>query len=373
MWKETSDRVETDLAQLREKRGFSAATLAGMINVTRQTIYAIEAGNYVPNTAVALRLARALDVGVEALFKLPDASSSCPPAKAEHATCLPDCAALQTDQPVQLCRVDRRLVATRPETDPWVLPASDALVVGKSTVQAYQSGGDFRNRILLAGCDPAVSILARHLLPAGIELVFVPRNSSQSLKLLRERCIHIAGTHLRDEMTGESNIPEIQKFFEKGSIALVSFAVWEEGFLIARTNPKQIKRIEDLTRRGVSMVNRESGSGSRRLLDQHLKQSNLSSNRIRGYDRLATGHFSAARQVANGTVDCCIANRATARAFGLDFIPLVTERYDLAIRTQHLKTPAVETVLDVLNRAAFRRELEGTGGYETRVSGQRLM
>ena len=121
------------------------------------------------------------------------------------------------------------------------------------------------------------------------------------------------------------------------------------------------------------MVNREKGAGSRRLLDENLKRLNIDAKAVRGYHQLATGHFSAARLVSGGLADCCIATRATARAFHLDFVPLISERYDFAIRRQHLKLPAIQTLLNVLNQSAFRRELEGVGGYETRASGQRML
>ena len=88
---------------------------------------------------------------------------------------------------------------------------------------------------------------------------------------------------------------------------------------------------------------------------------------------MAGGHLPAAWQVRSGDADGCIATRAAARAFGLDFIPLVSERYDLAIRRQHLDHPPVQALLDTLNRASFRRELEGLGGYDTSSAGCRLL
>jgi molybdate-binding protein len=81
----------------------------------------------------------------------------------------------------------------------------------------------------------------------------------------------------------------------------------------------------------------------------------------------------AAWQVQAGQADCCIATRAAARVFGLGFIPLVSERYDLAIRRQHLDMPSIQTLLDTLNRSNYRRELESLGGYDTRAAGQRLL
>jgi molybdate-binding protein/DNA-binding XRE family transcriptional regulator len=370
--------IETNLGKLRRKRGFSAVHLASTVDVSRQTIYAMEAGTYVPNTAVALRLARALDTTVEELFALAD---NVQPRKlrSEQAILLPGSSIPKTGQAVQLCRVDERLVASAPSPVPWFFPATDAVVAdeprrhGKTRVQIFQAEGDFTNRILVAGCDPGISVLSRHVQPAGIELVLAHRNSSQALSLLKEGCIHVAGTHLKDDVTGESNLPQIRRLFPKNSVAVISFAVWEEGILTASGNPKNITGIEDFVRKDISIVNREKGSGSRALLDSQLERLGIESRRVRGYDHLASGHLPAAWQVQSGVVDCCLATRATARLLGLNFIPLVSERYDLVIRKQHLDLPRMQNLLDTLSRSGFRRELEGFGGYDARVAGQRVL
>jgi len=225
----------------------------------------------------------------------------------------------------------------------------------------------------VAGCDPGISVLARHAQPAGIDLVLAHRNSSQALALLKEGAVHIAGSHLKDEASGECNLPQIGRLFPRNSVAVIAFAVWEEGILTAAGNPKSIREIADLARPEVAIVNREPGAGSRVLLDSHLHRLGVSSGKVRGYERLAPGHLPAAWQVQSGAVDACLATRAAARLLGLHFIPLVTERYDLVIRRQHLDLPRMQNLLDTLARSGFRRELEGFGGYDTRVAGQRVL
>jgi putative molybdopterin biosynthesis protein len=370
--------IETNLGELRRKRGLSAIHLAATAGVSRQTIYAMEAGTYVPNTAVALRLARALETTVEELFSLPGPASA-PNLREDRATLLPGSTILQAGQAVQLCRVDQRLMASLPSPVPWYFQATDAVVAdppgrqGKTRVQIFQAEGDFTNRLLVAGCDPGISVLSRHVQAADIELVLAHRNSSQALSLLKEGCVHIAGTHLRDEVSGESNLPEIDRLFPKNSVAVIAFAVWEEGILTASGNPKGIRGIEDFARKDILIVNREPGSGIRSLLDSRLQQGGIKPKMVRGYERLALGHLPAAWQVQAGAADCCLATRGAARVFGLNFLPLVTERYDLVIRKQHLDLPRMQNLLDTLSRSGFRRELEGLGGYDTRVAGQRLL
>src|SRR5438132_10222935 len=110
--------IETSLGTLRRKRGFSAIHLAEQVGVSRQTIYAIEAGAYVPNTAVALRLARALDSTVEELFSLADAPHE-RQFRTEQVSLLPGAELPETGQSVQLCRVDKKLMASPPSPVPW--------------------------------------------------------------------------------------------------------------------------------------------------------------------------------------------------------------------------------------------------------------
>jgi molybdate-binding protein/DNA-binding XRE family transcriptional regulator len=370
--------IDNRLGALRQKRGFSAAQLAGLVGVSRQTIYAIEAGSYMPNTALALKLARVLESRVEELFALAQESPA-PELRTEQVMLLPGSPPAQSGQPVQLCSVDQRTFAAAPSPVPWYFPASDAVIAAKTTgrgkarVQVFQADRDFSNRILVAGCDPAISVLSRHVQAAGIELVLAHRNSSQALTLLKEGCVHVAGTHLRDDATGESNIPEIGRRFSRGSVAVVTFAVWEEGIVTARNNPKGIHQIEDFARKDVRMINREAGAGSRRLIDAQLQHLGIQRQQIRGYDDEAQGHLPAAWQVLAGRADCCIATRGAARLFGLAFIPLATERYDLAIRRRHLGLPAIQMLLDTLNRTVFRRELETLGGYDTTSAGERRL
>jgi molybdate-binding protein/DNA-binding XRE family transcriptional regulator len=377
MSKKIEPEIRNRLSGLRQKRGLSAAELAKAIAVSRQTIYAMEAGSYVPNTLVALRLAKVLEVNVEDLFTLA-ADDRAATEKSEQVLLLPYSDALAAGQPVQLCRVDKRIVASAPSPMPWYFPAIDAAVTGdaakggKTTVRVLNNE-DFSRRILVAGCDPGISVLARHLAGAGVELVLAHRNSSQSLQLLKERCIHVAGTHLRDDASGESNLPEIRRSFPRNSVAVISYAVWEEGLVTQPGNPKQIRGVEDLGRAGIRIANREPGSGSRLLLDSHLQRLGIDGRTILGYDLVAPGHLAAAWQVRTGAADCCLATRAAARVLGLGFIPLVSERYDLAIRRQHLDLPGVQTLFDTLNHANFRRELESLGGYDTKDTGTRIL
>lgn len=371
---EKEPKIENQLAKLRQARGISAAHLAEVIGVSRQTIHAMEAGRYVPNTVVALRLARALETTVEDLFRLPDDPVAEPPV--QQVSLLPGNGAVLHGQPVQVGRVGKRLIASAPTPESWYLPVGDGIVktsaAEKASVRLFAPEESLENRIIVAGCDPGISVLARHARAAGIDLILAHRNSSQSLQLLDDGCIHIAGSHLKDEDSGESNLPQIQRLFPAKSVAIVSFAWWEEGFVVSPGNPRNIRTIQDLARPGVTVVNREQGAGARLLLDHQLAAAKMDPKQIRGYGTDASGHLQAAWRVYAGEVDCCIATRSAAQRFGLGFVPLARERYDFILRRRDLELPAIQTLFDILNRAAFRKELAALG-YETGVSGSRIL
>jgi putative molybdopterin biosynthesis protein len=358
-------QTRTQLHEIRARRGISAAALAKLANVTRQTIYAIEAGDYVPNTTVALQLARILEVRVEELFSLESESAAAPkPVPVDFIT------PARSGQPVQLCRVGNKLVAVSSAPQSLMLPLADAIVVDSARAQMFpgEAPGEAKDqkRLLIAGCDPGISLLSQHL-----DLLVAPSTSRQGLQWLKQGKVHIAGTHLRDSATGEYNLAAIRSIFPQGGVKVVTFAIWEQG-LVTRPG-SSIRGVEDLARKDVRLVNREKGAGSREVLDQHLRAAGIAPDQLNGYDRIATGHLPAAQAVSQNEADCCIATRSAARAFGLHFIPLATERYDLVIRRQHAKLPGMEALFDLLNRSALRRKLEILAGYDTSHTGEVLV
>jgi putative molybdopterin biosynthesis protein len=366
--------TRTELPRVRQQRGISAAQLAALAGVSRQTIYAIEGGEYIPNTTLALQLARLLEVRVEDLFRLEGE----PPAPPKPITVelLGDGA--RKGQAVQLCQVGRRLIGVAAAPQP-VLLFADGVVLGvsgprgpqRADIQVFPNDDAESKRILVAGCDPGISLLAQPLAKAGgVEMIVAPGSSQRALEWLKEGLVHVAGTHLRDGSTGEYNLAVIAELFPKGAVKVVTFAIWEQGLVFAAGNPKNIRGVEDLARPAVHMINREKGAGSRDLLDRELERAGVAARSVKGYNRIAHGHLPAALAVSLGEADCCVATRSAAQAFGLGFLPLATERYDLVIRRAFVKLPAVEALLDGLNRAALRRRLELLAGYDTSHTGE---
>jgi len=366
-------RVQSRLADIRKGRGVGASDLARRVNVSRQTIYAIEAGTYVPNTEVALNLARELEVTVDELFSL---TEELHPAPESLATEVLSANALPNGQPVRICQIGSRWVSVPVSATPYYIPEADGIVKnagrakGRAELIVFSKEDAAQKRLVLAGCDPATGLLSRMVEKAsGVEIVSAAASSKLALTWLSEGKVHIAGSHLEDAKTGEFNLPFLRKEFPDDDFSVFTFARWEEGLVLEPGNPKSIRKVEDLARRNVKFVNREPGSGSRGLLDKLLAQAGLPAEKVQGYDRVAYGHLAAAYCVLSKDADVCLATRSAAQAFGLDFIPVHSERYDLVMHRKTAALPAVKAFLDVLQRATLRRKLEVLAGYDTSETG----
>jgi molybdate-binding protein/DNA-binding XRE family transcriptional regulator len=365
--------VENQLALVRKRRGVAASELARRAGVSRQTIYAIEAGAYIPNTEVTLRLARALESSVEELFSLPkEAAVGCAPLSAE----LLSSTRPQKGQAVRIARMGSRWVGVPVSALPYYLPEADGVIArpagrgAKAKLLSFAGDQAYHKRLLLAGCDPATHLLVRVVgKTSGVEVLSAGASSRLALEWLRAGKVHVAGSHLEDPETGEFNLPYLRREFPGEEFIVATFARWEEGLVVAKGNPKRIRRIEDLAGRNVTFVNREPGSGSRALLDRLLRSAGIAKGRVTGYTRVAYGHLAAAYAVVSGDADVCLATRSAAQTFGLDFVPLHSERYDLVLLKQTLELPAAQALLDVLQRAALRRQLETLAGYDTSSTG----
>jgi putative molybdopterin biosynthesis protein len=366
-------RVENRLGQIRKSRGVGASDLAQRVHVSRQTIYAIEAGTYVPNTEVALNLARQLEVTVDELFALQEASPESPESlTAEVLSAAP----ATKGQPVRICQIGSKWVSVPVSASPYFMPEADGIIDqtgrsnGRASLVVFAKDEAAQKRLVLAGCDPATSILSRMVEKiSGVEIVSAAAASKLALTWLKEGKVHIAGSHLEDPKTGEFNLPFIRREFPDGDFIVVTFARWEEGLVTASGNPKRVRKIEDLARKNVRFVNREPGSGSRALLDKLLEKAGMDANKVQGYDRVAYGHLAAAYCVVSREADACVATRSAAQTFGLDFIPVRSERYDLVMRKRTADLRAVKSFLDVLQRATLRRKLEVLAGYDTSETG----
>jgi putative molybdopterin biosynthesis protein len=181
---------------------------------------------------------------------------------------------------------------------------------------------------------------------------------------------HLGGTHLLDPETGEYNLSYLRRHLSGVPCRLLTLALRQQGLMVAPGNPKGVSGLEDLAREGVRFVNRQAGSGTRVLLDYHLARLGLDPEAIAGYDQDEYTHMAVAVQVLSGGADVGLGVLAAARALGLDFVPLVIERYDLCIPEEHWDDPRVRVLRRTLESPEFRRAVEELGGYDVEPMGR---
>jgi putative molybdopterin biosynthesis protein len=191
------------------------------------------------------------------------------------------------------------------------------------------------------------------------------------LMALKRREAHIAGTHLLDEETGDYNTSYIKKLLPDRNIALINLVYRQQGLMVAPGNPRNVKGLADLGGGDITFCNRQRGSGTRILLDYQLSQLNVAPEKIAGYEREVYTHMAVASAVATGIADAGLGIFAAAKALGLDFVPIVEERYDLAIPGEFLSTPGVSAILDIMESEKFRKRVRALGGYDTRDTGKK--
>ena len=357
------------LLEIRKKQGISQAELAAEVGLTRQAVYAIEGNQYLPSTHIALRLARVLKCRVEDLFSL---SGNEEIVEAELIGLTPS-----LDQPmrVKLNQVGERILA-RPMAElgdvlNFVMPADGVVLeymknrAGRKKqsvrVKLLNSPEAVKKGILIAGCDPALFLAGEHVrkINALAGITNWTMGSANALRALQRGEVHMAGLHLVDVKSGQSNLPYLKRHVRGQEFVGVHFASWVQGLLVRPGNPKHIRGVEDCGRPGLRLVNREVGAGARFLLDTLLQKSGLAGEQITGYDHEVASHIEVARLIRDGMADVGIGVEAAALHFGLGFIPLREEQYDLIMRVDFLKShPVMSQFLDAVVSQPFRREIE---------------
>ncbi|WP_447598451.1 substrate-binding domain-containing protein [Nitrospira sp. Nam80] len=382
---ERPENIENRLRNHRMARGWSQGQLADAAQITRQAVCAIEANQYLPTTAVALRLAGALHCKVEDLFSLITTGDL---IEGDLISIDSSQRRLLDRARVKVALVGDRFVV-RPmsalgEVLNYTVPA-DGLIVdadsirrgGKSPprvkVRLLRDRRTVEQEIAVAGCDPTIFLAGDYLRRRenNITVIGWSMGSAAAVEAVKAGEVHVAGLHVVDAKSGESNLPFLRKHLKDDSFTVITFATWEEGWIVAAGNRKNIRDAGDLTRKDITLINREVGAGARMLLDRKLTEAGIKSEQVKGYDHAAMSHFEVARLIAEGHADTGVGVRSAAIALGLDFIPLQVERYDLVIPTKLLKmNHGLEQLLDTIVSRPFRTEIEALGGYDTSQTGK---
>ena len=355
------------LKEIRTGKKFTQAQLADLVGVKRQAIYDMEVGRYLPNTSVALGLARILCCSVEDIF-CEQSGRPHPITLVEgHNTC---------DPRVAIAKIRNEFYGYSLGGEHSIIEemgAADGLLEpGHGMVNMLYSGEKLENTALLMGCDPAFSILGHHVRRnrenAGLYCRFA--SSGKALNLLGAGQAHIAGTHMHDTGSLDGNQEFIRRSLKNFKGLVVAFSFFEEGLMVARKNPLNIKTPDDLAQKKVRFVNREKGAALRSLLEDCLSGSNIPFSAVNGYDDLVKCHSQGAQKIRHKACDAALGLRVVAKSFDLGFVPISRVRCDLVIPQDLLDHTGVKTTLDTLQKKSFRDELNCLPGYDASCTGK---
>jgi putative molybdopterin biosynthesis protein len=232
-----------------------------------------------------------------------------------------------------------------------------------------------KNNIIVSGSHDLVLDILRNELQeefSDFHLVSFNVGSMGGLLALKQKRTHLATAHLLDPESGEYNFPYIKKILPQRELIVVNLTYREQGIMVKRGNPKNIKGIDDLVKKDIKFINRQKGSGTRVLLDYLLKKKGINPLDIQGYSKEEYTHLMVASVVAEGSVDTGLGILSAAKAFSLDFVPVAKERYDIIIPKEYHSSLKIQKLLTVIRSEKFKKKVLSLGGYDLSQSGKVL-
>ncbi len=267
-------------------------------------------------------------------------------------------------------RVTGKWVFPRKLVDEWMEENARA-----GLRQARERSHAVEGALLASGSnDPVLDFLLTGLRRTQPDCYFFCANtgSTAGLKALGGGYTDIAWTHLFDPKTGRYNTPFLEEYLPGMKAVLVHLFRREIGIVAAPGNPRGIGSFEDLAAKGNRFVNRQTGSGTRFLLDYHLKKNGIPAGTVNGYDREVYTHIEVGLSVLSGEADAGLASVAVSRLMGLHFIAVTREDFDMAVGQSTYFSKGVQALVEILRSAGFRERFEKLGGYGFEDSGKVL-
>jgi len=246
----------------------------------------------------------------------------------------------------------------------------------KGKVYILKEKSIIKKNILFTGShDLSLDVLVNELKvnKTGFDFNIQSVGSMAGLMALKRNECHLAGAHLLDAGTGTYNKVFVERILPGRKFAILNLVYRQQGLMVKKGNPFNLNKIEDLSREGLIFINRQSGAGTRVLLDYWLKKKDISSDTISGYEREEFTHIAAAAAVANGSADVALGIKAAAEAMDLDFIPLLEEKYDLIIPYKLMEDKRIKMIIDIINSKIFKEKVKALGGYRTDHSGELII
>ncbi|MDB5763193.1 MAG: putative molybdenum-binding protein [Herminiimonas sp.] len=218
----------------------------------------------------------------------------------------------------------------------------------------------------------AVAALLNRINDAQLPIELRYRNSTDAVVALSRGECALAGFHVPLGEFERLAAARYTHWLDPKTHCLIHLAVRNQGLFVAPGNPKRIRGLPDLVLDGVRFVNRQEGSGTRMLLELMLAKAPISPNDITGFETAEFTHSAVAAYIASGMADVGVGVQTAAQQFGLDFIPLVSERYFFAVSTASLETPLMQQVIAILQSSSFRDAVNQLAGYDASDTGKIL-
>jgi len=234
------------------------------------------------------------------------------------------------------------------------------------TIRLMRSEEELRQSLVVIGShDPLLDELSDmlRLIDANASMSSAHVGSMGGLLAVRRGEAHLAGTHLLNEETGEYNSSFVEKLMPDGGYRLIKCVKRMQGLILQKGNPKRITCVGDLIKDGTRYVNRQKGSGTRILVDYLCKKDGIDTSKIYGYDHEEFTHTSVAALIDSNSADVGLGVYSAAKMYGLDFVHICDEEYDLLIPDHAWELQIVQELLKVLKSKEFRDRLETLGGY----------
>ena len=273
-------------------------------------------------------------------------------------------------------KVGRKVRFTQDDVDAYIARSRHEQSV--QPVRRVELGSELLHPIVkgerpfvISGQDVVLDILSNFLHQNGLTTDRCYLSSFEGLLALYEKKVDAAACHLYAVDEKSFNVPYVKRLMPGVNAVLINVSYRKQGFYVAAGNPKEIRGWRDLARRDISILNRRPGSSARILLDGQLHRMDLDPRQIKGYEREMKSHLTMAAAIADGEADLAIGTERISRQIeGLDFIPLLEERYDLIMRRETMETPAAEVILKILRSAAFKKEIRHFTGNDYRDMGK---
>ncbi|RJX30327.1 MAG: LysR family transcriptional regulator [Oxalobacter sp.] len=225
---------------------------------------------------------------------------------------------------------------------------------------------------LMARHGFAVEALIKRVVSANVPIEFRYLSSTGAIAALSRQECDLAGFHIPMGDFEDVALKRFVQYLDPKQHKLIHLAVLNQGLFLSPGNPKNLSTLTDITRPDVQFVNRQIGSGTRMLLEMLLGKAGIDPKTINGFDTEEFTHAAIAAFIASGMADVGFGVETAARRFGLDFLPLIQERYFFAVDQDHMHTAPIKDVIDILQSAEFKTQVNELVGYDGSDTGRVL-